>query len=336
MNSPSTGAELVHLEDILAARSVIESALHRSPLVGSQTLSRQTGLEVHLKLEMFQKTGSFKTRGVLNRLSHLDVEAREKGVISLSAGNHAQALAWAASSRGIASTVVMPESSVSSKVDAARAYGASVVLTSGNLLETCLQLRDDRGLTLVHPFDDEFIIAGHGTVGLEILEDLPEVEAVIVGIGGGGLISGVAAAVKGRDPGIRLIGVEPEGAPTMTRSLQKGEPVHLDRMDTIADGLAAPFVGVKNLHHVQALVDEVVTVSDRLIAIAMKLLLARCKVLAEPAAASSVAALLGGKVILRPGAPVACLLSGGNVDLAMLGELLRNPDFPGKANEETA
>ncbi len=333
MYAPGTGITLVQLEDILSARNVIHSALHRPPVVGSQILSRQAGLEVYLKMELFQKTGSFKPRGVLNRLSHLNIEACERGVISLSAGNHAQALAWAASSRGIPSTVVMPERSVSSKVAATRAYGARVVLTSGNLLETCLQLRDDQGLVLIHPFDDEHIIAGHGTIGLEILEDIPQVEVLVVGIGGGGLISGVAAAVKRKNPAVRLIGVEPEGAPTMTRSLEKGEPVHLDRMDTIADGLAAPFVGLKNLHHVQALVDDVVTVSDKSIAAAMKLLLERCKVLAEPAAAATVAAMLCGKVRLSPGTPVACLLSGGNVDLKMLAELLRNPSHSPPASQ---
>jgi threonine dehydratase len=233
--------DLIEQDNILAAREVITGRVHRTPVIGSSYLGGQASVQLYFKLELFQKTGSFKPRGVLNKLHHLSPEDKQKGVITLSAGNHAQALAWAATQSGIPSTVVMPAASVRSKVEATRGYGGEVVLTEGDLLEICLAIQKERGLTLVHPFDDPMIIAGQGTVGLEILEDVPEVDAVVVGVGGGGLISGVATALKAEKPEVKIIGVEAEGASAMTQSLQRGEPVHLDRVDTVADGLAAPF-----------------------------------------------------------------------------------------------
>ena len=296
--------------------------MHRTPLLGSSYLGEQVGVQLSFKLELFQKTGSFKPRGVLNKLHHMSSEDRQKGVITLSAGNHAQALAWAATQSGISSTVVMPATSLRGKIEAARGYGGEVVLTDGDLLETCLTVQQERGLTLVHPFDDPKIIAGQGTVGAEILEDAPEVDAVIVGVGGGGLISGVATILKAEKPDVKVIGVEPEGASAMSQSLGRGEPVHLDRVDTIADGLAAPFAGEHTLAHVQSYVDELAIVSDEQIVEAMGLILERCKVLAEPAAASTLAALLSGKVSLPRGCRVVCVLSGGNVDRERLKVLL--------------
>jgi threonine ammonia-lyase medium form len=314
--------DLIEQDDILAAREVITGQVHRTPVMSSSYLGRQASVQLHFKLELFQKTGSFKPRGVLNKLHHLSPEDKQKGVITLSAGNHAQALAWAATRSGIPSTVVMPATSVRSKVEATRSYGGEVVLTEGDLLGTCLTIQKERSLTLVHPFDDPMIIAGQGTVGLEILEDVPEVDAVIVGVGGGGLISGIATALKAEKPEVKVIGVEPEGASAMTQSLQRGEPVHLDRVDTVADGLAAPFAGQHTLAHVQAYVDDLVIVSDQEIVEAMSLILERCKVVAEPAAASTLAALLSGKISLPRGSTVVCVLSGGNVDRERLKALL--------------
>ena len=313
---------LVGKNDILDAREVIADRLHRTPVMGSSYLGEQTGVRLHFKLELFQKTGSFKVRGVLNKLHHLSPEDKKKGVITLSSGNHAQALAWAATQSGISSTVVMPAYSQPGKIDATRKYGGEVVLTEGDLLETCLTIQKERSLTLVHPFDDLKIIAGAGTVGMEILEDVPDADAVIVGVSGGGLISGVAAAVKSENPQIKVIGVEPEGASAMTKSLQQGEPVHLDRVDTIADGLAAPFAGKHTLSHVQAYVDEIVIVSDQEILEAMGPVLERCKVVAEPSAVSTFAALLSGKLNLPQGSTVVCVLSGGNVSRERLKALL--------------
>ena len=315
-------APLVTLDDIGAARTVITGRLHRTPTVGSTYLSKQVGARVSLKLELFQKTGSFKPRGVLNALSALDKDARKRGVISLSAGNHAQALAWGASTLGIKSTIVMPRTAQQSKIAATRGYGGEVVLTEADLLETCLTLQRERNLTLIHPFDDPRIIAGQGTVGLELVEDLPDVDMVVVACGGGGLLSGVAAAVKQRLPSARVIGVEPEGASAMSQSLERGEPVRLSKLDTIADGLAAPFAGRLNLAHVQAFVDRMVVVSDRDIVQALGVLLERCKIVPEPAGAAAVSPLLTGTLTIEPGAHVACIVCGGNIDAARLKSLL--------------
>ncbi len=313
---------LIQPKDLLDARRRIAGRVHRTPVSGSTYLGERANARVVLKLELFQKTGSFKVRGVLNRLDRLAPEERMKGVVTLSAGNHAQALAWAAAQVGTPATVVMPSGAVRGKVEATRGYGGEVVLTEGDLLDTCLAIQKERGLTLVHPFDDPLVIAGAGTVGLEILEEVPEVDVVIAGVGGGGLISGVAAAVKAGRPGARVIGVEPVGAAAMTRSLERGEPVRLERVDTVADGLAAPFAGRHNLAHVRALVDEMLLVEDREIVEAMRVVLERCKVLPEPAAAAPVAALLSGRLEIPAGATVVCVLSGGNVDAERLREML--------------
>lgn len=311
---------LIGLDDVLAAREVIAGQVRRTPVIGSTTLGR--GVPLSLKLESFQKTGSFKVRGVLNKLHHLSSEERRRGVITLSAGNHAQALAWAATEAGIQSTIVMPASAVRGKVEATREYGGEVVLTSGDLLETCLEIQRERGLTMVHPFDDPLVIAGQGTVGLEIVEDIPDVDTVVVGVGGGGLVSGIATAVKAIRPEAAVIGVEPRGAAAMAGSLERGEPIRLDRVDTIADGLAAPFAGRHTLAHVQARVDDIVIVSDEEIVEAMGRILERCKVLAEPAAASTVAAVLSGRVEVPSGSKVVCVISGGNIDRDRLKALL--------------
>lgn len=314
--------KLITQDDILAARTVISDRVHRTPMIHSTYLSEQVGGQLYFKLELFQKTGSFKPRGVLNKLYHLSQADKQRGVITLSAGNHAQALAWGATQMGIASTVVMPATAVRSKVEATQSYGGEVILTEGDLLETCLTLQKERDLTLIHPFDDPLIIAGQGTVGLEILEDVPDVNVVVVGVGGGGLISGIATALKTQSPAINVVGVEPVGAAAMTQSLQRNEPVHLDGVDTVADGLAAPFAGQHTLAHVQAYVDELVMVSDPEIVTAMGLIMERCKVVAEPAAAASLAAVLSGKIDLAQGSKVVCLLSGGNIDRERLRALL--------------
>ncbi len=314
--------KIVPYQEVIAAQKVIAGKVHRTPVVRSSYLGNLTHTKLYLKLELFQKTGSFKPRGVLNKLHHLDSENRKKGVISISAGNHAQALAWVATQLDIPSTIVMPSGSLRSKIEATQSYGGEVILTEDNLLGTCLEVQKERDLILIHPFDDPKIIAGQGTIGIEILEDLPEVDIVIVGIGGGGLISGIAMALKEQKPEIKVIGVEPEGASAMSQSLKRGEPVHLDRVDTIADGLSAPFAGEYTLAHVQAYVDDLVIVSDQEIIEAMKLILERCKVTAEPAAASTLAPLLTSKVSIDKGAQVLCVLSGGNIDQKSLKALL--------------
>ncbi|HKQ62622.1 MAG TPA: threonine/serine dehydratase [Candidatus Polarisedimenticolaceae bacterium] len=309
---------LLEPSDIAAARARIAGRVHRTPTWSSSVLSREHGLRLSFKAELFQKTGSFKVRGVLNRLLTLTDEERQRGFISMSAGNHAAALSWAATSLGLRATIVMPARAVPTKVEATRGYGGEPVLTERSLLEVCDELRRERGLTLVHPFDDPAILAGHASLGLELLEDVPDVEVVIVPVGGGGLIGGVATALKQAHPDLRVIGVEPFGADVMTRSLATGAPVRLARLDTVADGLAAPFTGEWPLRHVRAHVDEVVRVEDAAILEALMRILTRTKLVAEPAAAASYAAILAGAVKLPPGTRTVCVLSGGNLDPVVL------------------
>jgi len=313
---------LVSIEDVRAARTAIADRVYGTPTILAVSLGERLGLSLHLKLESLQRTGSFKARGVLNALRGLGPAARRRGVVTLSAGNHGQALAWAASELGIPSVVVMPAGAVPSKVEATRGYGGEVVLTEGSLLDTCLSIRDERDLVMIHPFDDPAIIAGQGTVGLEILEAVPDVAAVVVGVGGGGLVSGVATAVKAVRPEVRVIGVEPEGADAMRRSLERGEPVHLDHLDTIADGLAAPFAGRHTLAHVAARVDEIVTVDDGAIREAVEALLMRGRVVAEPAGAAPLAAIATGRIDLAEGDRIVCVVSGGNVAKEFLATLV--------------
>jgi threonine dehydratase len=293
-------------------------------MLSSSALGKETGTDLYFKAELFQKTGSFKPRGALNRLLQLTDEEKKRGVITISSGNHAQGLAYAASLLGIPATVVMPAATPDHKVRAARGYGAEVILhgTVQDLATKCEEIQKARNLTLVHPFDDPFVIAGQGTLGLEVLEDVPEPDYVFVAIGGGGLISGVATAIKSQRPQVKVIGVEPTGAPTMHRSLQQDAPAHLETIDTIAEGLSAPFVGRLNLDHVQEYVDDIVLVSDDEMVEALRMILERCKVLTEPAGAAGFAALLFRKVSVPRGARVVCVLSGGNVDAEHLKQLL--------------
>jgi threonine dehydratase len=320
--SPGDGPALVPLGEIRAASQRIAGRVHHTPTLTSESLSEAVKCQLSCKAELFQRTGSFKVRGVLNRLLTLPEDSLRKGLITLSAGNHGAALAWAARASGTRATVVMPDSAVPSKVEAVRAYGGDPVLVPGNLLEECQRLERERGLTLVHPFDDPMVIAGQGTVGLELLDDSPNPDVVIVPIGGGGLIAGVAAAVKSMRPATRVIGVEPAGADVMTRSLEAGHPTRLDRQQTIADGLAAPFAGRLTFAHVRDLVDQVVRVEDEDIVAALRLILQRMKLIVEPAGAASLAALLTGSVSVEPGARVVCVLSGGNVDPGVLRRIL--------------
>jgi len=319
-----TAPQLVSLDDIHRAREVIAGRVHRTPLVSSTLLGRQTGTRLFFKAENLQKTGSFKPRGVLNKLRHLTTDEKRRGLITFSAGNHAQALAYAAAVEGLRCLVVMPEGASEMKIAASRAYGAEVVIhgTVQDALEKMHELRESRGLTLVHPYDDPLVIAGQGTVGLEILDDLPDVDLVIVPVSGGGLISGIAAAVKRIRPSARVVGVEPHGAPTVTEALGAGRPVRLERVATIADGLTAPIAGDHTLAHVRALVDEIVLVSEEELAGGVRAALQYAKLLAEPAGAAGLAALLAGRVTAPAGSRVAAVLSGGNIDLGRLKQVL--------------
>lgn len=316
---------MITLSDVRAAREVIGDRLHRTPVFTATTLGEMAGVELLVKAELLQRTGSFKPRGVLNKLASLTPEQRARGVVGISAGNHAQALAYGATQEGIASTLVMATTAVPGKVAATRAYGAEVVLYGASNIEAFREydrLQEERGLVPVHPFNDPYVVAGQGTVGLEILEDVPDVEAVIVPVGGGGLIGGIAVALKEQRPQVRVIGVEPEGAPSLTRALAAGRVEPLASVQTIADGLAAPFAGDLTLEIARRYVDDVVVVSDAEIARALALTWERTKLSVEPAAAAGVAALLAGRCGLRPGARVVAVLSGGNVDRARLKDWL--------------
>jgi threonine dehydratase len=324
---------MLTIDDVLAAQQVIAGRLHRTPLIDSAALSARIGAPLYLKLESWQKTGSFKPRGVLNKIAALSQAERERGLVTASAGNHAQALAWAARAEGIACTVVMPETAPAAKLAATQGYGGTIVLEPSTLtvFTRAQALAAEHGYTFVPPFDDPAIVAGQGTVGLEILDDLPDVGTVVVPIGGGGLIAGIALALKSRRPGVRIVGVEPEGAAAMWRSRQTGQAARLDKIETIADGLSAPFAGELPFALVQQYVDDLVLVNDADILAAMTLILERCKLLVEPSGAAALAGLLSGGVKLQRQAPVAIILSGGNIDAARLAQLLTSSTSPRSA-----
>jgi threonine dehydratase len=312
------------IEQISSARECISHRLHVTPVTSATLLGRESGVELLLKCENLQKTGSFKPRGALNKVLGLDATARARGVVTVSAGNHAQALAWAARTAAVRATVVMPASASRTKAEASAAYGADVIRegTAIDAFKRAHALAAERGLVFVHPFDDEEIMAGAGTVGLEILEQAPDVEAIVVPIGGGGLIGGIAAAVKSRRPSVRIFGVEPVGAAGMRASLDAGRAVSLQRVDTVADGLAAPMAGTLNYEIVRRYVDDVVLVSDDEIVMGLRALLFRTKLLSEPAGAAAVAGVLSRKLPLREAERVVAVVSGGNVDAEKLRAML--------------
>ena len=312
-------AESVSLARIEAAADRIRPYIRPTPLLPGDDLGYP---ELWLKAESLQRTGSFKVRGAFNALIQLGPEERSRGVITLSAGNHGQALASAAHRFGIPCVVVVREDAPRSKLDAIASYGAEVLLVPVAAWQQRLeeeQLR--RGSYLVHPFDDPAVINGQGTVGLEILAALPEVRTVVIPVGGGGLVAGVAAAIKSRRPQVRVIGVEPEGASVVSDSLAAGRPVPLKRIETVADGLAPPYTRPLNLALIQEYVDEVRTVSDGAIIDALRALSGRSKLIVEPAGAAAVAGLAG----LDLEAPVVAILTGANVDLHQLSRWLSMP-----------
>jgi threonine dehydratase len=314
----------VSLADVERAREVVGPVLHRTPLFSSRALSDRIGASTYLKAESFQRTGSFKPRGAVNAISKLSSDQRARGIVTMSAGNAAQAIAFAARTAGVAVTVAMPQTAPQTKVDATRGYGAEIVFAPDmtKLVALVDELRDRSGAYFLHPYDDAAMIAGHGTCALEILEDLPDADVFVVGVGGGGLIAGIAVAVAAKRPGARVIGVEPTGAAGMRRALDEGEPVRLERISTIADGLAAPIAGAIPFEIVRRLVADVVVVDDAVIAEGMRFLATRAKLVAEPAGAAATGALLAGKIAVRPGESVVSIVSGGNVDLARLAQIL--------------
>jgi threonine dehydratase len=344
---------MITFNDIQSALARIRDSIYLSPCARSQTFSESTGNEVYLKLDNLQRTGSFKERGALNKLLSLSAVERARGVIAASAGNHAQGVAYHAGKLGIRAQICMPLTTPLIKVSATRGYGAEVVLHGANYDEAfaeSLRRSQVEDLTLVHAFDDDAVIAGQGTIGLELLQQHPDLEAVIVPIGGGGLIGGIACAVKESNSKIQVFGVQPSRLPSMKAALAEGKPVTLKPASTIADGIAVRRAGDRTLPLIQKYVDDVVTVEEEEIANAILLLLEREKTLAEGAGAAAVAALVNRKVPLT-GKKVAVLVCGGNIDVTLLSRIIERglvkdgrlvrlrvhlPDYPGALNRLTS
>lgn len=315
---------LVTLDDLRAAARAIKGIAVRTPLLRSDSLSERFGVPVHLKPEMLQRGGAFKFRGAYTFVAGLSPEARARGVITASSGNHGQAVALAAKLFGVPATIVMPTTVPRAKKDGAVRLGARCFyegVSTAERMAKAVEIQRAEGLTMVPPFDDRTIIAGQGTLGLEICEDLPDVRTVLVPIGGGGLSSGVATAVKLLAPKARVIGIEPEGSPKYSKASAAGEPVTIPaNASGLADGLLAVRIGTRNFHHLRAYLDQVVTVPDSVLAGAMQYLLDRHKLVAEPSGAITIAALLDGRV--KADGPTVCVLSGGNIEWDGLRALL--------------
>lgn len=314
----------VSLEDILAARDVLAGVAIVTPMEESRWLSALAGGPVQLKCENLQRTGSFKIRGAYLRISRLSEEERSHGVVAASAGNHAQGVALAARLLGIKATVFMPEGAPIPKEKATRGYGADVMFHGKYLtqaLERAQEFADETGAVLIHPFDHEDIVAGQGTCGLEILEQAPDVRTVLVPTGGGGLVAGIATAIKALRPDVRLIGVQAEGAAAFPASLAAGAPLQLDAMNTMADGIAVGRPGKVPFGAVQEYVDDIITVSEESLSRALLALVERAKLIVEPAGAAAVAAVLDNPTAFAT--PAVAVVSGGNIDPLLLGKVIR-------------
>ena len=306
---------MLTIDDVEHAARTIAGRVHRTPLLRSETLSEQLGVDVRFKAELFQRTGSFKVRGALNKLAQLSDEEKRRGVISISAGNHAQAVAWAAREAGIDALIVMWQGADALKIAATRGYGAEIDLEADGpavAFDRLHELTEQTGRTLIHPFNDPAVIAGQGTVALEILEDGPVPDVVIVPVGGGGLVSGIATALKARRPDVRVIGVEPESSTALHDGLAAGHSVPVTPRSE-ADALSAPFAGENCVSLCATLGVESVLVTEAELRDAFRWVYARMKLACELGAAASTAALLSGKVVVRPGQTVVAVVSGGNV-----------------------
>ena len=313
----------VTLGMILEARERLKPVVRKTDLINSRHLGQMTGAEVYLKAECLQHTGSFKLRGAYNMISQLTEEQKACGVIASSAGNHAQGVALAAQMFGVKATIVMPAGAPLAKVAATRDLGAEVVLHGAvydDAFNKAQEIQRETGATFVHPFNDPLVIAGQGSVGVEILDKLPDVDQVVVPIGGGGLIAGVAVALKSLRPSVKIIGVQASGAPSMRDSLSEGHPIQLASASTIADGIAVKQPGDLTYDIVSKYVDEVVTVDEDEIAAAILFLLEKCKIVSEGAGAVPVAALMHGK--FKPEGKVCCVVSGGNIDVTTLQRIV--------------
>ena len=315
---------MLTLESFEQASEIVKQVTQETKLIKSSYFSELTGNKVYLKPENMQRTGAYKVRGAYYKISTLSDEERNKGLITASAGNHAQGVAYAAHKYGVKAVIVMPTTTPLIKVERTKSYGAEVILHGDVYDEACahaLELAEKEGYTFIHPFDDEDVIAGQGTIGLELLEQLPEVEAVIIPIGGGGLISGVAYAIKNLNPDIRVYGVQAKGAPSMLNSIEHGKIERLEGVRTIADGIAVKEPGIHTFDLCQQYVDEIVSVTDDEISTAILALIEQHKLIAEGAGAVAVAAAMFNKVPIK-GKKVICLISGGNIDVNILSRVI--------------
>lgn len=314
---------MLTIEKVRDAQKTLEGAIYKTDVIRAEKLAEDTVL--YLKTENLQKTGSFKLRGAYYKISRLSEEEKKKGVIACSAGNHAQGVALAATANGIRSLICLPEGAPISKVEATRGYGAEICLVPGvydDAYKRAMELKEEHGYTFIHPFDDEDVIAGQGTVGLEILSQLPDVEAIVVPVGGGGLISGVSFAVKSVNPAVKVYGVQAAGAPSMVNSLRDGHVESLPSVSTIADGIAVKQPGAHTFDYCRRYVDGVVTVNDDEIAAAILALLEKEKIVAEGAGAVPLAAVMAGKLPGLKGKKVCCLVSGGNIDVTIMNRVI--------------
>jgi threonine dehydratase len=343
---------MITLADVQAALERIRPSIYLSPFTLSATFSQLTGNSIYLKLDNLQRTGAFKERGALNKLLTMTAEERDRGVIAASAGNHAQGLAYHAGRRGIKAQICMPLTTPLIKVSATKSYGAEVILHGANYDDACeeaIRRGQQQHLTFIHPFDDDAVIAGQGTLGLEMLQQHPEIEAVVVPIGGGGLIGGIACAIKETNPKVQIIGVQTSRLPSMKAAVAAGKPVTLAPAATIADGIAVRRAGDRTLPLVQKYVDEIVTVDEEEIANAVLLLLEREKTMAEGAGAAAIAALINRKIHMA-GKKIGVLVCGGNMDVTLLSRIIERglvkdgrlvrlrvhlPDYPGALHRLT-
>jgi threonine dehydratase len=343
---------MITLADVQAALDRIRQSIYLSPCTLSATFTQLTGNSIYLKLDNLQRTGAIKERGALNKLLTLTPEERGQGVIAASAGNHAQGLAYHAGKRGISAQICMPLTTPLIKVSATRAYGAEVILHGANYDEACeeaIRRGEQQRLTFIHPFDDDAVIAGQGTLGLEMLQQHPEIDAVVVPIGGGGLIGGIACAIKETNPKVQIVGVQTSRLPSMKAAVTEGKPVTIPAAATIADGIAVRRAGERTLPLVQKYVDQIVTVDEEEIANAILLLLEREKTMAEGAGAAAIAAMVNHKIQMS-GKKIAVLVCGGNIDVTLLSRIIERglvkdgrlvrlrvhlPDYPGALHRLT-
>ena len=312
-----------HLENFYSVLEIIEPYINRTPIITSSSINKKFNLDIYFKLELMQKTGSFKARGAVNKVLKLSDEEKLRGVVAISAGNHAQATSWACSQFGIKSKIVMPHTASKSKINATKSYGGDVVLTKGKMMDTCQELIDKENLIFVHPFDDQDIISGQGTVSLEVINEIKTLDYAFISIGGGGLISGMACFLKQINPNIKVIGVEPVNSNVMTKSIESGKPQNFDTLKnkTIADTLAAPFAGNLTFEYVKKYVDEIINVSEEEMIESLRVMIERLKIVPEPAASACFVPIIFNKLKIPNKSKCLVVVCGGNIDLSNIKSL---------------